>query len=147
MGHTRETNARCHRRNAVVHHGNISSFNRAVGPANTHGNADVGLCERRSVVDAVADHRRKTLSLKLTNACKFGFRKQVSIHVLKSELAGKRMCGAFIVAREQPGRNAFGFELSKTASRISLDFVSHDKDCQYAEGIALRSTCRFRWLD
>ena len=29
-------------------------------------------------------------------------------------------------------------ELGKTASRISLDFVSHDKDCQYAEGIRER---------
>ena len=96
------------------------------------------MCERRSVVDAVAHHRRKTLSLKLANACELSFRQQVSIHVFKSELAGKRMCSAFIVAREEPGRNAFGFELGKTASCISLDFVSHDKDCQHTEGIRER---------
>ena len=76
------------------------------------------------------------MSLKLTNACKFGFRKQVSIHVLKSELAGERMCGAFIVAREQPGRQAGGLHEAHRFGRVFLDRVGHRKDRHDPEEVA-----------
>ena len=49
----------------LAHQRHVSGLDRDVGTERTHGDADVRGRQRRSVVDAIADHRHPALSPKL----------------------------------------------------------------------------------
>ncbi|MNP59654.1 hypothetical protein D3C76_1546640 [compost metagenome] len=82
----------------MAHQGDGGSLNGDIAAA-SHGNADIGLRQRRRVVDTVADHGYAvTLRLQLFDRFGFALRQHAGNHPVDTGLFGNGVGGHRVVA-------------------------------------------------
>ena len=85
----------------VLHEDYIGRVYRSFGTAAAHRNADIGACQCRRIIDAVAHHRNPmALLLQFGDGRNFVFRHQVKPNLIHTEFACDGSRGSAIVARE-----------------------------------------------
>ncbi len=95
----------------------VARLDRDVG-ARADREAEVGLGERRGVVDAVADHRDDLAgALQRLHLGALVAGEDVGEHALDADLGGDRAGGALVVAREQDGLEPEPAELGDRRGR------------------------------
>lgn len=106
----------------LTHQGDVGSFDGHVGAHRTHGDAQVGGSQRRSVADAVADYRGRPLSAELSNSCASSGR---SIYGPDAHLRGQRRGGGLVVAGEHRHVVAFAAQPRDNFGGLRAQFVAH----------------------
>ena len=105
----------------------VAGLDRDVG-ARSDREAEVGLRERRGVVDAVADHRhRLPLALELCDDVPLSVREDACDHAVDARLGADRRGGALVVPGQQHGHEAERTEVGDRPRRRRLDAIGEDE--------------------
>ena len=67
--------------------------------------ADIGLHERRSIIDAIADHCDLPISLKPSHDARFVLRQYAGVHFVDANFVSDPPCRTLVVASQQHHRS------------------------------------------
>ena len=85
-------------RQIVGHQHDVRRFQRGLRAATAHCDANIGLGQRRRVVDAVAHHGHAVaLGLQFGNRCDLVFGHQLCTHLVDAQLVGNDFRGEYMV--------------------------------------------------
>ncbi len=106
----------------VIHDHDIRRFDGDVRAGDSHRDPDVRFGECRCIVDAVADHGRRTLASQLPNGGQFVFRQQVAPCLAETRLGGNSLGSALIAAAAEgvDSTPMEGFEPEKVDAILDL---------------------------
>ena len=117
----------------VAQQGGVGGLQGYVRPA-THCNAHVTLSERRSIIDAVPDHRHLAGSLQGGDPLEFVFRQQLGLHV-QAQVTCDGVAGAGVVAREHQRAHTKTFEPGHRLFRVRSRLVPNGEQTEHLAAV------------
>ena len=114
----------------MTHQGDGCRLNGYIAPT-AHRNPDVGLGQRRRVVDAVTDHRHlMPLALQALDSVSFTVRQHAGDHFVDACFFGNRVGGRGVIPGQHHQTITLAVQASQRSDAIATQRVANSEQCR-----------------